>query len=117
MAIVSDRAVSGCCCGGVSMSSTPSSPFFFSADGRCAVAELGAHGRFRPGGSTFLRPARMLSSNRAGNSAAKSGRKGEAFAGAMSIKPGVWVYQLTDEGLALELTAKGTKYYKDSDLN
>jgi DNA-binding PadR family transcriptional regulator len=27
------------------------------------------------------------------------------------------VYQLTDAGLALELTAKGTKYYKDKDLN
>jgi lipid-binding SYLF domain-containing protein len=49
--------------------------------------------------------------------AAKTGQKGEAFAGAMSIKPGVWVYQITDDGLALELTAKGTKYYKDGDLN
>lgn len=49
--------------------------------------------------------------------AAKAGGKGEAFAGAMSIKPGVWLYQITDDGLALELTAKGTKYYKDSDLN
>jgi len=27
------------------------------------------------------------------------------------------VYQLTDKGVALELTAKGTKYYKDDDLN
>ena len=35
----------------------------------------------------------------------------------MSVAPGVWLYQLTDKGLALELTAKGTKYYKDSDLN
>lgn len=49
--------------------------------------------------------------------AAKTGQKGEAFAGAMSIKPGVWLYQITDDGLALELTAKGTKYYKDADLN
>ena len=32
-------------------------------------------------------------------------------------QPGVWLYQITDDGLALELTAKGTKYYKDSDLN
>ena len=31
--------------------------------------------------------------------------------------PGVWMYQLTDKGLALELTGKGTKYYKDDDLN
>jgi hypothetical protein len=35
----------------------------------------------------------------------------------MSIKPGVYLYQITDDGLALELTAKGTKYYKDDDLN
>jgi hypothetical protein len=28
-----------------------------------------------------------------------------------------WLYQLTDDGLALELTAKGTKYYKDDALN
>lgn len=49
---------------------------------------------------------------------AKSGSKGtEVFAGAVSVTPGVWLYQLTDDGLALELTAKGTKYYKDSDLN
>jgi lipid-binding SYLF domain-containing protein len=49
--------------------------------------------------------------------AAKAGAQGGAFAGAMSIAPGVWLYQLTDDGLALELTAKGTKYYKDDKLN
>jgi len=49
--------------------------------------------------------------------AAKKGNEGEAFAGAMSIAPGVWLYQITDTGLAAELTAKGTKYYKDKDLN
>lgn len=49
--------------------------------------------------------------------AATASGKGEAFAGAMSISPGVWLYQLTDDGLALELTAKGTKYYKDDKLN
>jgi lipid-binding SYLF domain-containing protein len=49
--------------------------------------------------------------------AAKAGGQGGAFAGAMSIAPGVWLYQLTDDGLALELTAKGTKYYKDDKLN
>ena len=49
---------------------------------------------------------------------AKSGGKGtEVFAGAMSVTPGVWLYQLSDDGLALELTAKGTKYYKDDELN
>jgi len=49
--------------------------------------------------------------------AIKAGEQGGAYQGAISIKPGVWVYQLTDEGLAAELTGKGTKYYKDSDLN
>jgi hypothetical protein len=37
--------------------------------------------------------------------------------GAVAISKGVWLYQLTDDGLALELTAKGTKYYRDADLN
>jgi lipid-binding SYLF domain-containing protein len=49
--------------------------------------------------------------------AAQAGGQGGSFAGAMSVAPGIWLYQLTDDGLALELTAKGTKYYKDSDLN
>lgn len=49
--------------------------------------------------------------------AAQASGKGGAFAGAMSVSPGVWLYQLTDDGLALELTAKGTKYYKDTKLN
>lgn len=49
--------------------------------------------------------------------AAQASGGGVALAGAMSIKPGVWLYQLTDDGLALELTAKGTKYYKDDNLN
>jgi lipid-binding SYLF domain-containing protein len=48
---------------------------------------------------------------------AQASGKGAAFAGAMAIAPGVWLYQLTGDGLALELTAKGTKYYKDDDLN
>ena len=49
--------------------------------------------------------------------AAKAGEKGGALQGAMPVSPGVWLYQLTETGLALELTAKGTKYYKDDDLN
>jgi lipid-binding SYLF domain-containing protein len=51
------------------------------------------------------------------SAAAQASGQGASFAGAMSIAPGVWLYQLTDDGLALELTAKGTKYYKDGDLN
>jgi lipid-binding SYLF domain-containing protein len=51
------------------------------------------------------------------SAAAKLSDEGGAFAGAMSVSPGIWLYQLTDDGLALELTGKGTKYYKDDDLN
>ena len=47
----------------------------------------------------------------------KAGDKGAAYQGAVAVAPGVWLYQLTGNGLALELTAKGTKYYKDGDLN
>ncbi len=49
--------------------------------------------------------------------AAKAGDKGASYQGAVAVAPGVWLYQLTGDGLALELTAKGTKYYKDGDLN
>lgn len=51
------------------------------------------------------------------SAAAKAGDTGGALDGAVPIAAGVWLYQLTDAGLALELTAKGTKYYKDNDLN
>jgi lipid-binding SYLF domain-containing protein len=49
--------------------------------------------------------------------AATDGNKGGAYAGAMPVSKGVWLYQLTDKGVALEATVKGTKYYKDDDLN
>ena len=49
--------------------------------------------------------------------AAKAGDQGAALTGAVSVAPGVWMYQLTDTGLAAEITGKGTKYYKDGDLN
>jgi lipid-binding SYLF domain-containing protein len=49
--------------------------------------------------------------------AAKAGSTGAAASGAISVSPGVWIYQLTDDGLALEFTAKGTKYYRDDTLN
>jgi lipid-binding SYLF domain-containing protein len=48
---------------------------------------------------------------------AKTGDKGAAYQGAVAVAPGVWVYQMSGDSLALEITAKGTKYYKDSDLN
>jgi len=49
--------------------------------------------------------------------AAKSKSEGGAVAGAVTVSEGVRMYQLTDKGLAAELTAKGTKYFKDGDLN
>jgi hypothetical protein len=36
---------------------------------------------------------------------------------ALEKSAGVWLYQLAGDGLALELTAKGTKYYRDDTLN
>ena len=51
------------------------------------------------------------------DAAAKAGSKGGAYAGAVEVNPGVWVYQITKNGLALSLTLQGTKYYKDDDLN
>ena len=49
--------------------------------------------------------------------AAKAGEQGASLQGALAVAPGVWLYQLTGTGLALELTAKGTKYYRNDDLN
>lgn len=49
--------------------------------------------------------------------AAKTGDGGGSYQGAASVSEGVWMYQLTDKGVALELTGKGTKYFKDDDLN
>jgi lipid-binding SYLF domain-containing protein len=49
--------------------------------------------------------------------AAKYGAKGATLEGAVSVSPGVWMYQITDKGLAAELVVKGTKYLRDGDLN
>ena len=46
-----------------------------------------------------------------------SPEKGGAMQGAASVAEGVYMYQLTDKGLAAEITMKGTKYSKDDDLN
>ena len=51
------------------------------------------------------------------DAAAKAGKSGGAYSGAAEVAPGVWVYQITKNGLALQLTLQGTKYYKDDDLN
>ena len=49
--------------------------------------------------------------------AAKTKNDGGSLEGAGVVSEGVWMYQMTDKGVALELTAKSTKYSKDNDLN
>ncbi|WP_368565209.1 hypothetical protein [Pseudoxanthomonas sp. UTMC 1351] len=43
--------------------------------------------------------------------------KGVSDAGAMSVSPGEWVYQMTYDGPAAELTIKDTRDYRDNNLN
>ncbi len=50
------------------------------------------------------------------DAAAKAGEKGAAVGGEVLLD-GITVYQLTESGLALQATVKGTKYWKDSALN
>lgn len=52
-----------------------------------------------------------------GTAALKNGSEGASLQGAVQVAPGIWIYQLTEKGLALELTVKGTKFRKDSKLN
>ncbi|MBU3584399.1 hypothetical protein ICN41_10410 [Polynucleobacter sp. 15G-AUS-farblos] len=49
--------------------------------------------------------------------AAKYQANGGAYQNAAIVAPGVLMYQLTDSGLAAEITGKGTNYYKNTDLN
>lgn len=51
------------------------------------------------------------------NASAKMNNQGRAMAGAVAVSPGVWLYQLSGDSLAVELTAKGSKYYRDDALN
>ena len=48
---------------------------------------------------------------------AKDRDKGGALEGARTVGKDMEFYQLTESGLALELTLQGTKYFKDDDLN
>jgi lipid-binding SYLF domain-containing protein len=50
------------------------------------------------------------------DAAAKAGDKGAAVAGELLVD-NITIYQLTESGLALQATVKGTKYWKDADLN
>ena len=49
--------------------------------------------------------------------AAKSKTEGGAFSGAVSVSPGVHLYQLTERGLIAGVSVTGAKYYKDDELN
>jgi lipid-binding SYLF domain-containing protein len=51
------------------------------------------------------------------DAAAKSEEKGDAWAGAVDIADGIKLYQITKNGLALQATIQGTKYWKDDELS
>ena len=51
------------------------------------------------------------------DAAAKGGGAGAAGSGAVGIAPGLRVYQLTENGLALQATVHGTKYWRDEFVN
>ena len=44
-------------------------------------------------------------------------QQGGTFTGAVSVFPGVYLYQLTDTGLSASITLSGTKFFKDPDLH
>jgi lipid-binding SYLF domain-containing protein len=52
-----------------------------------------------------------------GSLAAAADRQGGMFSGAASVMPGVFVYQITGTGLAAQITASGTKFFRDNALN
>ena len=51
------------------------------------------------------------------DAAAKGGGAGAATSGAITVAPGLRVYQLTENGLALQATVHGTKYWQDDFVN
>ncbi|MDX1809623.1 MAG: hypothetical protein R3331_08800 [Sulfurospirillaceae bacterium] len=55
--------------------------------------------------------------NAQADAAAKLGKDGGAVNAAITIEPGLKIYKLTKNGLALQATIQGTKYWKDKDLN
>lgn len=42
--------------------------------------------------------------------------QGGMFAGAVSVSPGVYLYQVTETGLAAQLTLGGTKFFRDDEV-
>lgn len=51
------------------------------------------------------------------DAAAKSDKKGDAIGDSGSFAKGVEIYQLTKNGIVLQATLQGTRYWKDDDLN
>ena len=55
--------------------------------------------------------------NAQADAAAKAGEDGAAANAAITVAPGIKLYKLTQNGLAIQATIQGTKYWKDGDLN
>ena len=51
------------------------------------------------------------------DAAASDGVTGDSVEGASIAAKGIWVYQMTTKGLAVEASVKGTKIYPDKELN
>lgn len=51
------------------------------------------------------------------DAAAVSEDKGGSWAGAVDVAPGIKLYQFTENGLALQASIQGTKYWKDDELS
>ena len=49
--------------------------------------------------------------------AAKNQEDGDAINEAITVEDGVKIYKLTKDGLAMQITIQGTKYFKAKDLN
>ena len=55
--------------------------------------------------------------NAQADAAAKVGKDGGALNAAITVAPGIRLYKLTQNGLVIQATIQGTKYWKDGDLN
>ncbi|WP_201351834.1 hypothetical protein [Hydrogenimonas urashimensis] len=55
--------------------------------------------------------------NAQADAAAKAKEKGGAASAAVTVAPGLHLYKITKNGLALQATIQGTKYWKDDELN
>ncbi|MDQ1244139.1 MAG: hypothetical protein QG565_479 [Campylobacterota bacterium] len=64
---------------------------------------------------TFVRSG--WEANAQADAAAKYEESGGAVNAAETVAPGVRLYKLTQNGLALQATIQGTKYWKDEELN